>query len=361
MNIHRHYPRWRWAAACGVAAILGMGALAEEENPRQFQKVAAETGGATVSEKVNMEVMPAAPDAPGAATVLSVPAEGGGLRPPPVISPHRSEGRGPLVTPGADGATEPNPAVLSTGSNPETVQEMQALVGEGLAPAQVQAALKQGAGSPEFRNALQSLKTAGTALLSADRTRLVPFRTTGVTRPTRVSDLGRQPPQRMETAPMPGPRTMSGPECPRTRRIEDLEQTIAAEPDPAIREQKQLVLGANHVGLGNWGEAEAVYQELAASSANEGVQEAVRRNLRVVNAMVAVIGESDPALREQRELDFANVHQDLGHEVTARRLYRRLAQSATHPEVRAEAARLLGAPPEPGDPIALPAQEGGAE
>lgn len=49
-------------------------------------------------------------------------------------------------------------------------------MGEGIAPEQAAELLKNGTGTLEFRNALQSLKSAGGALLMADRRRLVPLR-----------------------------------------------------------------------------------------------------------------------------------------------------------------------------------------
>lgn len=164
--------------------------------------------------------------------------------------------------------------------------------------------------------------------------------------PQRARDLPRQPPQKLpqltatELAAQAKPKKTAAP-CKRERRIQELQEKVAEATSPMVREHRMLVLGANHFGAGNLGEAERVYKELLATSSDPTVLYTVRRNLRVLDKHMAIFDAETPVQREQLELELAELHRDLGHAQAAKRICKQLAAGAQQPEVKSEAQKIL--------------------
>jgi hypothetical protein len=147
-------------------------------------------------------------------------------------------------------------------------------------------------------------------------------------------------------------------ECERRARIDELRRAVDGEPEPGARDRLQLTLAGHLIGQNDWHAARSIYGLLAASSADPAVQEAVRRNLLVVDKKIEALAERDTVKRQRLELELARIHQRLGHERAMKRITRELKESAHEGSVREEAARLLhsqSAPAEPPSPTLPPA------
>ena len=128
----------------------------------------------------------------------------------------------------------------------------------------------------------------------------------------------------------------------------------AKDEEPGNVERRQLSVAAQQVGKGDWQAAHALYREIAATTQDELLRIALRRNLEVMEKQLDIQNEPDPSRREWLELDLARIHNDLGHAQAAQRMWRDLEKRALHPDVRAQSARLRLDPPKPIRPVTLP-------
>jgi len=222
-------------------------------------------------------------------------------------------------------------------------KKVQARLGVGLSADKIKDALAKGPGSREFREVLADVRRKAKPLLVSER--IAPKRRLSAGRaggaPSVASALERTPPRKQALAPLTARAGSERVTCEREAKIGEVEKEVAEEQDPALRERKMLVLAANHVGQGNYGEAKRLYDELAATSADPAVTQAVKRNLRVVDKQIEIIGERDNGRRERLELELAEVHRDLGHAKAAKQICRRLAAQAKEADVKSEARRIL--------------------
>ena len=276
------------------------------------------------------------------------------------VAPSREDHRiEPMVTSPPRGAPlQPaSSAVQQTGSGPGTT----GTVTTSTPPRSVlrTAVQREQNGAPS-REAILAAREAGEARLAGDLQAVRPRPSPAL--PVRTgAALPKQklPPQKMPLSALPPSDPANQAECSRAQQIGELQRQVEEEPDTALRERKLLVLAAAQVGNDDWQAAAGIYGQLAATSTDPAVLEAVRRNQRVVTGQLAVLASRDADTRESRELDLANTHQDLGHELAAKRIYWRLASTATQPAVRTTAIRLLEQPFEPTDPLRLPAPPAG--
>lgn len=170
-----------------------------------------------------------------------------------------------------------------------------------------------------------------------------------VTQPLALAPLPTEPPPAIREAMQPaGAQTDC---CPGA--LPPLPEPAKNE-EPGNVERRQLSVAAQQVGKGDWKSAHALYREIAATTQDELVRVALRRNLEVTEKQLDIQNEPDPSRREWLELDLARVHQDLGHSFAAQRMWRDLEKRALHPDVRAQSARLRLDPPKPTRPVTLP-------
>ena len=155
-------------------------------------------------------------------------------------------------------------------------------------------------------------------------------------------------PGKLVVNPLPPPREIENTVW--ERRIQELEQAIAEESDPRVRERSTLVLAGYHVGLNNWASATELYEKLAAETDNPLVATAARRNLEVARKTLAVQSEADPGQQERLKLELADLHRDMGHYKASRAFYRELAADAQNSELKRIAAERLTTQTEPTRP-----------
>lgn len=200
--------------------------------------------------------------------------------------------------------------------------------------------------SPPHNAALAAQRSTGRATLEADRAK-AKGASPPQTRTITAKDLKNAAPHKLELAPLQPPQAPPPANSERGKRIEELQQELAKETDPERRDRTLLVLAAYYVGQNDWQTAKSILDDLVAISQDSGIQEAVRRNLEVVNLKLMGLSETNTVRQEQLELDLARLHADLGHEQAAKRIHRQLATTAADPIVRDTAGRLLKEPPKP--------------
>lgn len=305
--------------------------------------------------------LPSQPEPGPQAGVARAPLEGAEIKSQPVLkiepltepsSAKARAGSPSTLTITRERLTEP--ALLPSGDERarELSRAMQNRLGSTVSPAEARSLLN--AGSRQTPEKLATMKNAGRAVLDADRARLGGPQ---LAAPARLSanDLDKHVPRKLAVAPLPSAPPKPVVDCEKNSRIDELRAKAAAETEPASRDRLLLVLAGNHVGQGDWQAAKTIYDQLAATSNDPAVLEAVRRNLLVVDKKLEALGETDPGRKERLELDLAAIHHDLGHEQASKRICRELVKTARDETVREEAVRLHNTTDQP---TQLPAPPG---
>jgi hypothetical protein len=131
------------------------------------------------------------------------------------------------------------------------------------------------------------------------------------------------------------------PDCERSAKIQELQTRIAHETNAFVREQDLLFLAACHIGQGDWIIARDIYKDLLQKSSDSSIRSAAQTNLKVAELQLSVLAESDSVQRELKELQLADLHQSLGHDEAAGKIYRRLSDTATSENIRQRAKESL--------------------
>jgi hypothetical protein len=140
--------------------------------------------------------------------------------------------------------------------------------------------------------------------------------------------------------PDPPERPAVNPATEREIRMQELLAEVATEQDPHIAQRTQLTIAGYQVGNGDWTAARKTFFELTASPYPE-VRYAALRNLEVADRNLELANEQDAERREWLQLNLAQLHQNYGHEKTAKTMLRSLQANATQQAVREQAAQRL--------------------